>query len=241
MSPVSLRQSHIRLLYLIYFFGGITLASAQKADSVASLIAQKSAINQYTQATFLNSRYFNGREYTIQEFRPTGHQFFEAFDWDTTATITYAGYSYTNIKAVYDVHRDIFIIENNNGLYRIMLDPEELTAFTIHNHRFKRIKEGIRPGYYEIIYEGKTKVYCRRYKSRTEELSNRTVQIIYAIDDRYYIQKDQKYYQVKSKKSVLQVFKDKKREVRRFMRGKIFKENREKSIGEMAAYYDQIK
>ncbi|PKK35613.1 hypothetical protein BWI96_16060 [Siphonobacter sp. SORGH_AS_0500] len=240
MSLVPLRKSLFRFLYFIYLFGGITLASAQKTDSLAVLTPQESAIQHYHKATFLNARYFNGREYTIQEFRPIGHQFFESLDWDTTS-IVYNGYSYDGVHAVYDIHRDIYVIQNHDGLNRIMLSPEDLSGFTIHGHRFTRLSKGINPGYYEVIYDGKTKVYCKRFKTRTEDLSDRTVQIIYNIDDRYYILKDQKYHQVKSKKSVLQLLGDKKREVRRFMRGKLYKENREKSIGEMAAYYDQIR
>lgn len=240
MSLLSLRQSRFRLLCFVYILGGITLAYAQKTDSLAVLTARQSAIDRYQKATFLNARYFNGREYTIQEFRPTGHQFFESFDWDTTS-IVYAGHSYTGVVAVYDIHRDEYVIQNHNGLHRIILSSEDLSDFTIHGHRFTRIDSGLKPGFYEVIYDGKTKVYCKRFKTRTEDLSDKVVQIIYAVEDRYYIRKDQIYYQVKSKKSVLKLFGDKKREIRRFMRGKIYRENREKYIGEMAAYYDQIR
>jgi hypothetical protein len=92
------------------------------------------------------------------------------------------------------------------------------------------------------VYNGKIKVYIKRTKRYVEEVRGSELERRYDAYNLYYIQKGGIYYNIKKKKSVLQLFKDKKKEVAAYTRkNKIkFKKNQENFITEVSRYYDQL-
>ncbi|PQA60370.1 hypothetical protein [Siphonobacter curvatus] len=224
------------MLLLCFLTGHLTDGYSQGSTPPASAYAQ----HLYQKATSTSASYYNGKEYTIQEFRPQGHQFFESMDW-LSASLSYDGIRYDNLPLLYDINRDLFILRNHDGLHRVIPDQSLLENVTIGTHTFVRIRQGLKPGFYERLYDGKTKIFCKRTKDRTEDLSQQRVLIIYTPHDYYYLLKDGQYIPVNSKKSILTALSDRKKELRKYARALNFREDRENAIRNVVAYYDQIK
>lgn len=224
------------MIFVCVLTGHFTDGFSQGSPPPASAYARQ----LYEKATHPTASYYNGKEYTIQEFRPQGHQFFESMDW-LSASLTYAGNRYNNLPLLYDIHRELFILRNHDGLHRIIPDQSLIEDVKIGTHTFIRIKQGLKPGFYELVYDGKTKVLCKRTKDRTEDLSQQRVQIIYTPHDYFYLLKGDQYIPVKNKKSILTALSDRKKELRKYARTLNFREDRDTAIRQIVAYYDQIK
>lgn len=224
------------MIFVCVLTGHLTDGFSQNNPAPASAYAH----HLYQEATHTSASYYNGKEYTIQEFRPQGHQFFESMDW-LSASLTYAGNRYDSLPLLYDIHRELFILRNHDGLHRIIPDQSLIDDVTIGTHTFIRVKQGLKPGFYERVYDGKTKVLCKRTKERTEDLSQQRVQIIYTPHDYFYLLKGDQYIPVKNKKSILTALADRKKELRKYARTLNFREDRDTAIRQIVAYYDQIK
>lgn len=197
------------------------------------------AVDLYRKATAASAAFYNGKEYTIAEFRPTGHQFFESMDWQP-ATLVFDGGLYTDVPMVYDIYRDLVVVRYSSGYQRLILPGTGISSFQIGTHRFVRLEKDIRPGFYEILYDGKTPVYCKRMKDRQEDLSEQRVNIIYSEKHAYYVRKDGKYIPVKNRRTILDAFPEKKRELRKLMRRMPFREQWEESLTQVVSQYDQM-
>ncbi|SDL53637.1 hypothetical protein [Siphonobacter aquaeclarae] len=208
-------------------------------DPAAGPPAAGPVVDLYRKATAASAAFYNGREYTVMEFRPTGHQFFESMDWQP-ASLTFDGGLYNDVPLVYDIYRDLVVVRYSSGYQRLILPGIGVSSFRIGTHRFVRLEKDIRPGFYEVLYEGKTPLYCKRMKERREDLSEQRVNIIYTEKDSYFVRKDGKYLSVKNRKAIWAAFPEKKRELRKYLRKLPFRDNWEEALTQLIAHYDQI-
>ena len=114
----------------------------------------------------------------------------------------------------------------------------------MNGHLFERLREDssgvISEGFYERLHNGNVKVYVKRTKTLTSRAAAN--ELVYTFDERnrIYLFKDNRYYPVKSKKSVLNVLNDKKPEIRAALKSEniVFKKDREHAIVRMTQVYD---
>ena len=138
---------------------------------------------------------------------------------------------------------DKVITEHYSSRQKIQLIDDKIVYFILKEHRFVHLPgEGIRKGFYEMVYEGPTKVYVRREKNLQEKITGG--ELIRTFDEKtlYYIFKQDTYYLVKNKRAILNVLHDRKPELNQFIsKNHIqFKSNREKNFATLAEYYDSI-
>jgi hypothetical protein len=231
--------------YLISF--SLCLVSAyaqQKTDTTFLSASKKKIVSFYTASIRDQSRLYNGSDYVIYIPEKEEHPYFMQDDW-TTGSVIYEHLLYEGVALLYDVHQDQVITEHNRG-NSIRLVPEKIQGFTLFDHTFVRLTQDndskISEGFYDQLYNGKSKVYAKYFKEYNETLSVK--EVIPRFDERvrYYLVKGENFNVVKSKSSVIQIFEDQKQDVKNFIRKNNirFKSNRALAIVQITEFYDTL-
>ena len=128
----------------------------------------------------------------------------------------------------------------------MQLRNKTISAFTIGSHQFFHFGmdsgSAIKNGFYERIYNGNTQVYVRHRKvleerNKSDDIYREAVPV-----DTYFVLKDNEFYQVKSMKGLLTIFKGKEKAIQQHLRQqKIrFRKNSQLAIVQSATFYDQL-
>ncbi|MCW3116282.1 MAG: hypothetical protein JWM28_364 [Chitinophagaceae bacterium] len=241
-------------LYCVLFYNGI---AAQNKLSDSSLLnsSLQQVINIHNQTLGENIHLYNGPQNAGYNHLSTGHPYFIA-DEVQPGSVFYDGILYRGVLMLYDLEQDNAVIvrynnenisEEYRNILRMDLIRNQVGWFTLPGHEFVRLEadsnsRDMKDGFYDRVYNGKIKVFIKRTKKHVEEVKGSELERRYDAHDFYYIQKSGIYYNIKTKKSVLQLFKDKKKELAAFTRkNKLkFKRNKEGFITELSRYYDQL-
>ncbi len=234
------------ILFLSAFYSWCvpTLCYGQqnKVDTAFLALSKTKSIELYSQAFLNQSRLYNGSDYIIYQSHDEEHPYFKIEDW-TNGSIVYEGELYNNVDLLYDISSDNVIIEHNRGNPIKLLD-EKIQSFSLLSHKFVRLKgdetNKISEGFYDQLYDGPSKVYAKHWKIYQESLDQGEVIPRFEEGNQHYIVKKGIFYAVKSKGSVLQVFDDRKQDVKDFIRKNHirFKTDREKAIVSITEFYD---
>ena len=244
------------ILSFLFFQNYVTfgqLASNLSVDSKTVLASQADStgetafpISIYKQATLISQNLYNGRLYYVYDPRNDEHQFFGDRKWQK-GVVFYDGQRFDSIPMVYDIVRDELMIRHFNGDH-LLLQSEKVDYFLKDGHIFERLEAGteinaqMRTGFYDILYPGTSKALVRRNKQRQEKIVEKRVIALFPEKDFYYIKKGDRYYSVRSKRSVLNLFPDKKKELKKALRDeKIkFKKMRDVAITKVVVTYDSL-
>jgi hypothetical protein len=229
-------------LLLFSSLGGY--GQSTKIDTLFLTESKEKVVALYNATIQHQSRLYNGSDYIIYISKDEEHPYFGTDDW-ADGSIVYWEELYENVPLLYDLSSDQVIAEHERGS-PIRLVQEKVQRFTILNHTFVRLlrdeKNRISDGFYDQLYNGKTKVYAKHSRTYRETLE--APRIIPHFDEgvRYYLVKDGNFHIVKSKASVIQVLGDRKSEVKSFLRKNRvrFNDDREKAIVRIAEFYDTL-
>ena len=102
--------------------------------------------------------------------------------------------------------------------------------------------DGLRDGFYDLLYDGNVKILAKRRKTISEDLSHQVLKVSFNEKNNYYLFRDNRYYSIKSKGSLLKVLKDKRKELNQFANKRKAEFNLNKELGfvKLAEHYDQI-
>jgi hypothetical protein len=207
----------------------------------------QAALALYDSATAESQHLYNGPQYFIYDSPAEEHQFFLTEEWKI-GSVLYDGQLFERVPLLYDIFKDQLVARYKQGFGNVALQSQKVGYFTLPGHTFVRVAadtgrvEGLRTGFYDQLYGGKTKVVARRTKERQQDLTDRKVIINFPQKDVFYLYQNGEYHAVRSKKSVLSYLEDQKRPLKKYLREKNlnFRDNREVAILGMAAYYDQL-
>jgi hypothetical protein len=159
--------------------------------------------------------------------------------------VSYENYIYRPIPIQYDVSKDQLIILNFDEKSKIFLQNNRVDSFHFGNHTFIRLKENPKQnlsnsGFYEILFDGNIQVLASRKKNIKETIQANEVVRIFNTTDRFYIKKNEKYYEVKNENDVFRVIGNRRNEIKRALRQqKIkFRNNFEEALITAAKIYD---
>lgn len=222
-------------------FGQNELANA---SSVTETVAYP--VSLYKTATAQSQNLYNGRQYYVYDSRSDEHQFFLDRKWKK-GSVLYDGQVFDSIPMLYDIFKDELVIKHFNG-DDLLLQSEKTDYFILNGHRFERLEAGkqindqMRTGFYDILYNGKTRMLVRRSKQRQETIREKRVFALFPQKNFFYISKDGSYQAVHSRKSVLNLFPEHKKELRKVLKDQkiSFKKDRELAIARIVAAYDQL-
>jgi hypothetical protein len=189
---------------------------------------------------------FNGTEYIMYDQHIKGDPYF--MPSVSPGSVFYDGTLYTNVPMLYETTTGKVVVRQyNNGLL-INLINERVDYFFLNNHTFFHIVPDsnntvITNGFYDRIYNGskaKVTLFAKRQKLLYEDPS--TYERSFKLTDRYYLLKDNVWHAIHSQGDVLALFKDKKKDIAKYLRqNKIkFKKGPEYAMVKMAEYYDSL-
>lgn len=228
-------------------FGQNLTASATGMKSDAASPGVQQALSLYDSATVESPHLYNGKQYYVYDSREVEHQFFLTEDW-TMGSVFYDGQQFEQVPLLYDIVKDQLVARYRHGFGDVTLQSPKVRSFKLAGHDFMRVEadtgrvEGLRTGFYDQLYTGKTKVLARRRKERLPQLAETKITIEFPVKDQLYVYKDGEYRTVRSKRSVLALLPEQKRFLRRELRKQnlSFRQNREESVVAMAKRYDEL-
>lgn len=220
-----------------------------------SLLAQPASVITAEKPAFLTKLYYDslettpaiykGTEHVYYEFRIEGIPYFYSEDM-AASEILYNDFVYDSIQAYYDIYKQVLSIEHNKLSYDIDLDPKKVSQFKIHGHLFENLYldslPGMKDGYYDKIVDGDVKFYVRREKELRKEIENQVVKKWFVDLNKYYLLKEDIYYKVRGKGSVLKVLAEHKKKLKAHIRAKSisFKASPEDAIEKIIEYYNEL-
>jgi hypothetical protein len=233
-------------------------AQVKSQEDTSLLNASVSNIIKYHNSVLgVNIHLYNGWQDPGYNHQAIGNPYFLT-DEVQKGAVFYDDTYYPDVLFQYDLTQDNLVViqytdtrENVAAEFRSVLRMDliksKLGWFTMPGHEFVRLNPdssslNMPQGFYERMYNGRTKLFVKRTKLYTEQIKGNELERRYDPTTVYYIQKEGKYYNVRSQKSLLSVMKDKKKELSTFIRSnkKRFKKNKEQLFFETTRYYDQL-
>jgi len=223
---------HLKLLSL-----SLIILNGASGQTLRSDTTLQNALNNasvvYTKAIGAQLPLNNGPEYYFYnpvKFRGS------AYFMDTTYTpgsVYYDGAEYKEVQYVLLNDR----VQNFDLLkhHFININADTLTKNTV-----------MTTGYYDELYHGRTEVVSKRYKTIQRYNSTTGAQEAYSYftdtKEDFFIRKDNIYYNVAGKRELLDILKDKKKQLQQYVKGNNIKFNKDRgqALASVAAYYDHI-
>jgi hypothetical protein len=234
------------LTSFFFFSARSMVAQSPSDDSILYSKAVNHLIALYHQSSGDQSGLYNGSQHSGYPFSFEAGQPFFNNDKPGTGSVVYDGILYENVSLQYDEVQEALVMQDSTRRMRLLNDRIE--RFTLFNNNFIRIVKDtestvlIRTGFYNLLYAGKTSMLKREEKIIREDPS--TGVLLRFVDSHvyYYIKMNNSYLSIKSKKGLLNIFKDKKKDIRQYIRkNKLsYRKDRDNTLIKTTAYYDQL-
>ncbi|WP_281323327.1 hypothetical protein [Flavobacterium aestivum] len=180
-----------------------------------------------------NLEIYNGpRQINYYRTFDKSHSYYSTDNF-TLGNVLYNKQYYYDIELKYDVNNDQLVIKpiDEYNYLGIILSKEKTASFTINKRKFVNLNYGnpILPeyinGYYEEIIIGNTLIfYIKNQKTRKKIIDNKqtsdgTEQITYdefTDKNTYYIKLKNTFYSINSKKEIITIFPENKKEIKEY-------------------------
>jgi hypothetical protein len=228
--------------FVFLFFSFYLGAQDFLPDSVIYRLALNQTLAYNNSATTKTSGLYIGSLYVRDYYNVKGHPFFQT-DSFRKGDVFYNGVLYKNVNLLYDLSHDNLITEYQEET-KLVLVPEKIGRFILSGHLFVRHNDPspAGEGFYDLLFEGKIAILVKRIRMLATSIRSPEFNAEFVQQDNYFLYKDSIYYSVNSKKELLNVLKDKKKELKDFISKNRpeFKKDFESALLQTARYYDQI-
>ncbi|MFB9843021.1 hypothetical protein [Mucilaginibacter ginsenosidivorans] len=217
------------------------IAQAPQPDSAAYSKQAVEAIGYFNTTAGSQAEFVNGPQYILAPPANKGSHYFQDKNYCTPSLIRFNNTWYKDVPVLYDVFNDEMISFSGNDLF--VLKTEYLSDVFLLDHHFVRLTAGLSPGFYDLLYSGKSQVLAKRTKVNEDEIiQSQTVKFILEDRSDLFIKKEGKYYPVTSKGALLGIFKDRRKDINQYIRDhKLdYKADKEAVTVAITAYYDQL-
>jgi hypothetical protein len=247
---VNMKKEQFSFIILLICLLSVNDLFAQGSIDTSGFVSQplKNTVDFYYRSIGDNSHLYNGSEYVSPVYRQDMHPYYKSI-LPINGFLLYDGIRYQDVPLAYDLMQEVVITYRHDQHYRVQLVNEKIGYFTLLGHLFVRIEQDsthgsvIGSGFYDRLYDGHLKVYAKRRKKLEETIVQNVVNKQMIEEDRYYIEKEGNYFAIRNKRSLFAALKDKKKDVKKYLRkNKLkFKDDPENVIIQAAGYYDRIK
>jgi hypothetical protein len=234
------------LTALLYSFQ--VSGQSKQEDSILYLTAHSHTLEVYynqleDQSRLYNGSLYEGFNYTFRE----GSPYFLGNRATSIGSVEYDSMSFINVSLIYEDYRQKLVAVNQG--FRLQLINERVNSFTISGHYFVRVfpvpqYKGLPDnGFYELIYSGRSGVMKWTKKNMQEVISTADGSVWYVYEsDSYFIHTGNTWVYIRTKKDLLNILGDKRKEVQQFIKkNKLnYKKDKENTLSEVLGYYDQI-
>jgi hypothetical protein len=219
------------------------------AEKTELLQKEKKEIEAFTNDKLDQSKFFVNALLYTQTYPPTAHPFFEDDKWADGRLLS--GDQLVDIRGIkYDIYNDHLVYMNirKEDSYPVILSPLFCREFYINSHHFRYLNtnlEGIsasrlKPGYYEVIYDGNTKFYVKWEKIR--KLDNVDAKQVMEIYYSLYLYHNDNYTKIKNKRKLFKVLHDREKELKDFIKQEeiVFNKDNYSDSQTILQFYDNI-
>ncbi|TSD64915.1 hypothetical protein FFF34_013535 [Inquilinus sp. KBS0705] len=230
-----------------FLFTAITcFAQGPDADTLSRQAMIDDIVDSFNKNIGDQSHLYNGPEYTFYDPAIKGNAYYKDDANFLTGRVEYDGFVYKDVSLLYDLNKDVLVLQLPSKVIKLALIKDRVQNFDMDNHHFVNInadtisKPGSIPsGFYDRLYNGKIDMLVRREKniqstSNAENYFNASTNI--------YIKKGGIYTKVSGKGDVLDVLKDKKDALKKYIRSNNIKfgDDEELATVRVVSYYDQL-
>ncbi|HEV2478192.1 MAG TPA: hypothetical protein VGS79_00950 [Puia sp.] len=219
------------------------------ADNSLIQTAYDSAVSDYHNYLTPETHLFRGSEYvTYAQTLKEGYPYFGE-NSSRKGMIAYNKIIYNDVYLYYDLVTQQVIINDFYNVFKIALYNPLLDSFSIENHFFIHLRDSLNPtaprnGFYERLYNGHIQLLKKEKKEIQEDLysSNVAQHFIHGTDTAYYLKIGDVYHPVNNKRSLQNIFKDRRKELKKFIRTQqlSMRRNRENTLIKVTAWYDSL-
>ena len=118
-----------------------TVAFSQAQHDTAFFTAAKAyALAEYERALGTQKRLYNGSRYLAPDHELEEHPYFVSPDW-LTGSVFYDGELFTDVPLMYDLYKQMLVVEHSGSGHSLRLLEEKVKHFTIDGHYFERINK----------------------------------------------------------------------------------------------------
>ncbi len=237
----------IRILYCISIFLPVVAKSQSNADdSSAYDAAVANTISVYFNQIGDQSGLYNGRLYARYNFSfAVGSPYFLSSDFND-GSIMYSGVLYTHAPLLFDELRGQ-VVTRDHG-YGLQLVNERISEFSLLGHRIIRVVgdslnvNSLSTGFYELLYSGKSELLSKTRMNMQEKLTNTEILRIIISHEDYLIRVGINYQKVNSKRELLDIMSDHRKQIQQFMRRNRlrYRKDTKNVLIKTAAFYDQL-
>jgi hypothetical protein len=232
----------ISLAIAVVFSQTILFSQVNPSDRLLLSSSRHALTKLYDQELGGNTRLYNGIEFIdpFEREKTEGFPYFITDDWQD-GSILYDGQLYQNIPMMFDTYQNRVIIDHPKSHTKIELIAEKIGYFIINDKFFVRLQNPTE-GFYEQLYTGEIKIYARHYTTIQEKVGSEYMITEFRKKRKLYILKNNIYFPITSKKSALNVLKDHKNELNKFLNQEniSFKRDKELALARMGKYFDHL-
>ncbi|MEP7277372.1 MAG: hypothetical protein ABI813_01905 [Bacteroidota bacterium] len=238
--------SFLLSISFILLSAGYLAAQSPAADSILYKSGIQHLVTLYHQASGEQSGLYNGSQYSGYFFSFTGGDPFFKDKEPGLGSVVYDGVLYENVMLQYDEIQDVVVMEDSAR--RIQLINDRIARFRLFDNNFIRIVKDtenavlVRTGYYNLLYEGNISLLKKEEKYIREDPSTGVLLRFIESHVYYYLKRNNEYFSIKNKNSLLALFSDRKKEIRQYIRknGLSYRNDRDNMLTKTIAYCDQL-
>lgn len=232
------------LVSMLFFVSQLTY-SIDRDKNIDSRVLTDKIITAQQDTAFLNQVLYNGSVWKGLYYNIFGTQFMFDDDW-MRGSVSLGGFQFDSLELKYDIYSDDIIV-NYNDIRMLVLNKELLDSFILQhenkNMHFRNFRDGeYVNGYYQVLYEGDSKLYKKWHKKRAQfVIEARYDEFQY--ENQLILLSDGKANRISRRGDLIKIMGDWKKEIRSFLRLEQIKIdiNSPATIIPVLEYYDSLK
>jgi hypothetical protein len=228
-----------------------SLSQALRLDSVPVQNAVKNAELRYRTALGEASPLYNGPEYYFYDPYLKGNAYLFDLNTFSKGSVYYDGMFYGDVPMLYDLYSDQLVVLLYNHFSKFSLLKERVKSFDLLNHHFININAdtiahnpaNMKSGFYDELYEGRSAVLVKRSKSiQVNTGGTLGAESYFNPSKDFFLKKNNTYYSFGKQGSLLDLLKDKKKELQQYIKANQIKYRRdpEDAMVKIVSYYDHL-
>ena len=192
--------------------------------SLSPLVAQEivsGPVTLYEKKLAGSQQLYNGTEYKMHRSRNGEHPFFLS-DKYIVGTLNYDGVRYPSVPMYFDIAKGQLVTPYYyDGTWMVFIS-ELITGFELQGHQFQYVRETIEnlstPGFFEVLYDGKLKLYLRHAKVFQEIIEGSDIYAEFRESREYFLIHGGKAVRWSEGERIPALLKDKQAELRAYLR-----------------------
>lgn len=150
---------------------------------------------------------------------------------------------------MYDLNKNVVVVLLYNKFSMFTLLNERLERFDLLSHHFVNItadslhaNAGIDAGFYDELYHGNVVVLAKYSKSIQTNSGSNGLETYFSSSKSFYLKKGSNYYSISGQGALLDILKDKKKELQQYIKANKIKYRKgpEEAMVAIAGRYDEL-